>query len=554
MPTRVHPAHPGDPGRVGPYRIIGRLGAGGMGTVYAALGPEGRRVALKLIHPAQADDDEFRARFRREVELSRRVSGPCLVPLLAADTDAATPWLATEYVPGPTVGQHITTDGPLTGAHLYALAAGTAAALTAIHEAGVVHRDVKPANVILAPYGPRVLDFGIAHALDGTSVTRTGVMTGTAGWISPEYYRTGAAGTAGDVFAWGALIAYAATGRLPFGTGAPDVVAFRVMSGEPDITGMPDDLLALVTSALAKEPRDRPTAATLTEECTALLASQATSVLSPSVDMPTVVGDLVAAQWHMPAWDDALWTRAQQSTSRRHAGLLAAIGVTTLAVAVGAAYAFLGQAPPDKRSSTLGSGSASSSPPFHGGNRPVPAPTSSPSGTTGSGPASKNGLPNSGTSATCLPVTYKLPQGDPSCEPKAAICAPGAPWYVSDINSLCGGPVSMQKVHLVSQPETGGDAGVFYCIAWTGSSDGTGRNGALLMNAPGYQCGADLLGAGDAKAVHVDGSSSVFSDTPQQCAPLYPGTRLTYPAILDYSSLDDELPPMYVCLTEHVGA
>ncbi|MFH8620874.1 serine/threonine protein kinase [Streptomyces vietnamensis] len=554
LPTRVHPARPGDPGRVGPYRVVGRLGAGGMGTVHAALDSEGRRVALKLIHPAQADDDEFRARFRREVELSRRVSGPCLVPLLAADTDAATPWLATEYVPGRTLGHHISTDGPLGGAHLYALAAGTAAALAAIHDVGVVHRDVKPANVILAPSGPRVLDFGIAHALDGTSVTRTGVMTGTAGWISPEYYRTGVAGTAGDVFAWGALIAYAATGRLPFGTGAPDVVAFRVMSGEPDLTDIPDDLLALVTSALAKEPGDRPTAAMLAEECTALLAAQATNVLPPNADVPTVVGELVAAKWDMPARDDAVWTLARHRTIRRQARLFAVVGVTTLVVAIGGIYAFRGQAPMDSRPSAMRSVSVSPPTSFDNSSRSAPAPTSSSAEKSPSRPATKEHLPGSGASATCLPVTYKLPDGTPSCESKAAICTAGSPWYVSDINTLCGGLPSMQAVHLVSQPATGGDAGVSYCIAWTGSSDGSGRNGALLMNAPGYQCGADLLGAVDAQAVHLDGSSGVFYAEPQECAPLYPGTRLTYPAILDYSSLDNDVPPQYVCLTEHVGA
>ncbi|MFB6525630.1 serine/threonine-protein kinase [Streptomyces sp. NPDC056399] len=533
MPTRVQPARPGDPGRVGPYRILGRLGSGGMGTVHAALDSAGRRVALKLIHPAQADDGEFRARFKREVTLSRRVSGPCLVALLDADTDADHPWLATEYVPGPTLGQRVTADGPLAGAQLYALAAGTAAALAAIHGAGVVHRDIKPANVILAPSGPRVLDFGIAHALDGTSVTRTGVMTGTAGWISPEYYRTGMAGAAGDVFAWGALIAYAATGRLPFGTGAPDVVAFRVMSGEPDIAGVPDDLLAVVTSSLAKEPDDRPTLAVLAETCTALLAAQTTSVLSPNADTPTVIGDLVAAHWDMPTQDDPAWTRAQQLPLRRRAGLLATAGVMAFAVALVVTYTIREQHPVAPAPPTT----------MQSGDRSAPAST----------PSSTSTPPDTKTSATCLPVTYKFPNGERSCESKEDICTNGAPWYVSDINTLCGERPST-RVHLVSQPETGGDPSTTFCIAWTSEEMGTDRSGALLLNAPGYQCGATLVGAVDGQAVHLDGESVVFYDSPQECTPSYPGTRLTYPAILDYSRLDAEVPLAYVCLVEHVGA
>ncbi|MFI2641964.1 serine/threonine-protein kinase [Streptomyces sp. NPDC018610] len=333
----MQPARPGDPSRVGPYRIIGRLGSGGMGTVHAGLTADGLRVAVKVIHPAQAEDPEFRARFRREVQLSARVQGPCLVPLLAADPEADAPWLATAYAPGPTLNQYLADHGPLTGGTLYAFATGTAQALAAVHEAGVVHRDVKPQNVILTPAGPRVLDFGIARAADGTSVTRTGVMTGTPGWISPEYYRAGTAGPEGDMFAWGALVAYAATGRLPFGTGAPDVVAFRVMSGDPDLDGMSEELREVVESALAKEPADRISAAAAAQECSRFLASQATQVLAGGDGpAPTRVGELGTAVWEMPAVDDPIW-HAPSPPSRRRA-------VTTVLVAAAVIGALAGGA------------------------------------------------------------------------------------------------------------------------------------------------------------------------------------------------------------------
>ncbi|WP_456302815.1 protein kinase domain-containing protein [Streptomyces mirabilis] len=337
---RVQPARPGDPSRVGPYRIIGRLGSGGMGTVHAGLTADGLRVAVKVIHPAQAEDPEFRARFRREVQLSARVQGPCLVPLLAADPEADAPWLATAYAPGLTLNQYLADHGPLTSGTLYAFATGTAQALAAVHEAGVVHRDVKPQNVILTPAGPRVLDFGIARAADGTSVTRTGVMTGTPGWISPEYYRTSTAGPKGDMFAWGALVAYAATGRLPFGTGAPDVVAFRVMSGDPDLDGVPEELREVVESALAKEPADRISAASAAQECSRFLASQATQILAGSDGpAPTRVGELVTAVWEMPAVDDPTW-HAPSPPSRRRAVTTVLVTAAVIGALAGGALAF----------------------------------------------------------------------------------------------------------------------------------------------------------------------------------------------------------------------
>ncbi|MEU4046080.1 serine/threonine-protein kinase [Streptomyces antibioticus] len=560
LSARIHSARPGDPGRIGPYRVIGRLGSGGMGTVYAALDPGGRRVAVKVVHPAQAGDDEFRARFKREVELSRRVTGPCLVPLLAADPAAADPWLATPYVPGLTLADHIATHGPLSGARLYALAAGTAAALAAVHQAGVVHRDVKPGNVILAPDGPRVLDFGIAHALEGTSVTRTGVMTGTAGWISPEGYRTGAVGPAADVFAWGALLAYAATGRLPFGTGAPDAVAARVMSADPDLAGLPDDLLDLATSALAKDPEARPTAAALAGRSTVLLATQSTHVLRPEAEAPTLTADLVMTGWEglSTAEDDPAWALARRRVARRRAWLGATAAVTVVAVAAVGTYLMAAHDGDGKPGSTRAGASTTASAPAPG--HRSAARTTSPEAVTASPAADapeagqEAGTPaGKASSPDCLPVTYKLPTGPATCESKEDICAVRSPYYIKDIDSLCGGPPALQRVNIISEPSTGGDPGVSYCVAWTGSGSDTSRDAVLLMNAPGYQCGGDVVspaGTQDPPGEYT----VVFFDTEQDCAPLYPGTRLTYPAVLDYSSLDDQQPPQYVCLSEHVGA
>ncbi|MFE9659222.1 protein kinase [Streptomyces sp. NPDC005955] len=351
MTARVLPALPGDPTRIGPYRIVGRLGSGGMGTVHAALDGSGRRLAVKVVHPAQAEDEEFRARFRREVALTSRVSGPCLVPVLAADCDTERPWLATAYIPGPTLQRYVTAHGPVEGATLHALAVGTAAALAAVHEAGVIHRDIKPGNVILSPDGPRLLDFGIAHALDGTSVTRTGVLTGTPGWISPEQYRTGAVSTESDVFSWGALIAYAGTGRHPFGTGAPDAVAFRVMSQDPDLSGLPDDLRLVLTRALAKEPEDRPAAPTLREDCVRLLEAQDTHVLPRQGASPTPVDDLVTDGWHpVPLQQAEAWPAPGSSGRARRFTLVGASAIGLSGVVAGAVFAF----PPQKEPASRG--------------------------------------------------------------------------------------------------------------------------------------------------------------------------------------------------------
>ncbi|MFF0897304.1 serine/threonine protein kinase [Streptomyces sp. NPDC003278] len=337
-----------------------------MGTVYAAVGSAGIRMAVKVVHPAQAADDEFRARFRREVHLSKQVTGPCLVPVCDADTESPVPWLATPFVPGPTLDRHVTTAGPLGGAALCALAAGTAAALTAIHDASIVHRDVKPQNVILSPSGPHVLDFGIAHALDGTSVTRTGVMTGTPGWISPEQYRTGVVSAEADIFAWGALIAYAATGRLPFGSGAADVVAFRVLSAEPDLDGIPDDLRPVVEQSLSKEPSGRPTAAEIARASTKLLASQETAVLpgAGAGQQHTLVADLISANWNLPVEAEPGWPAPPPARKPVRLYLAAAAAAAILGGLGGAIAASQtsdtthGRAPAASDTSTVTAGSA----------------------------------------------------------------------------------------------------------------------------------------------------------------------------------------------------
>ncbi|RCV58126.1 serine/threonine protein kinase [Marinitenerispora sediminis] len=245
-----------------------------MGAVYAAVDNSGAPLALKVVHREYATDPEFRARFAREVDLLRRVTGTCVPAFLDADTEDARPWLGIEYVPGLTLNKHIQQNGPLTGDMLLGLAAGIAEALQVVHSAGIVHRDLKPGNVILAPTGPKVLDFGIARAVEESAITRTGGLLGTPGWLAPEQYRGAAPAPQSDMFAWGGLVAYAATGRRPFGSGTPDELAFRTMEHGPDLAGVPEHLLPLVAAALAKDPDRRPTAAQALDAVTAMWAGR----------------------------------------------------------------------------------------------------------------------------------------------------------------------------------------------------------------------------------------------------------------------------------------
>ncbi|MFD7897995.1 serine/threonine-protein kinase [Streptomyces sp. NPDC059743] len=260
----MQPLEAGEPPTIGPYRLLGRLGSGGMGRVYLARSAGGRTVAVKVVHPHFATDEEFRARFRREVEAARRVgTGPdgprWSAPVLDADPEAAVPWVATAYVAGPSLTQAVAGHGRLPEDSVRALGAGLAEALTAVHALGLVHRDVKPSNVLLSLDGPRLIDFGIARATDGTaSLTSTGVSVGSPGYMSPEQILGKGITGAADVFSLGAVLVYASTGESPFPGDSSAALLYKVVHEEPELGALRGDLRDLAARCLAKEPSARP--------------------------------------------------------------------------------------------------------------------------------------------------------------------------------------------------------------------------------------------------------------------------------------------------------
>jgi serine/threonine protein kinase len=261
LPDRVHALEWGDPTAVGPYGIVGRLGAGGMGAVYLGRSDDGMLVAVKIIRDALAEDRGFRERFETEVQNAKRVASFCTAAVIASGLHEDRPYLVTEYIDGPTLYDQVTENGPLPPGTLHGVAVGTAAALTAIHVAGLVHRDLKPSNVILSMSGPRVIDFGIARAMDATSAhTATGDLIGSPGWMAPEHLLRHHVTPASDVFAWGCLVAFSGRGRHPYGAGEAIAMVARIIHGEPELEGLPDKLAPLVGAALSKDPGRRPSA------------------------------------------------------------------------------------------------------------------------------------------------------------------------------------------------------------------------------------------------------------------------------------------------------
>ncbi|MEV8549397.1 serine/threonine-protein kinase [Streptomyces glaucescens] len=322
------PLSAGDPRRVGPYRLVARLGRGGMGQVFLARSPGGRPVAVKVVAPELAGDAEFRARFADEVAAARRVGGFYTAQVVDAELDDDQPWLVTAYIPGPSLQQAVQAHGPLPPSALRVLGSGLAEGLAAIHASEVVHRDLKPGNVILAGDGPRVIDFGISRALDRAATTSSGL--GTPGYMSPEQCKGLDTGFPSDVFALGCVLVYAATGRSPYGEGNALALQYRTVHDEPDLSGVPEELLPFLTRCLAHDPDARPT---VEEALVTFTASAADGPWLPA-EVSAMVRHWQAQSALLPPEETSVrgWGRRHVIASAALGVLLAGAGVWTAAV------------------------------------------------------------------------------------------------------------------------------------------------------------------------------------------------------------------------------
>ncbi|WP_128382130.1 serine/threonine-protein kinase [Streptomyces cavernae] len=328
------------PEYAGQYRLESCLGSGGMGVVHLARSTSGLKLAVKVVHAQFAKDPEFRGRFRQEIAAARRVSGAFTASVVDADPEGERPWMATLFIPGPTLAEQVKRNGPLDGAQLRQLMAGLSEALRDIHRAGVVHRDLKPSNVLLAEDGPKVIDFGISRPSDSELRTETGKLIGTPPFMAPEQFRSPReVGPAADIFALGSVLVHAATGRGPFDSDSPYIVAYQVVHDEPDLTGLPDNLVPLVLRCLAKEPRDRPTADELMRELRSVSALYDTQAFVP-VQRTGVPPEPEPEPETLPKADPqppgARPVRGEKPTGRRRRRAVIVAGAVVLTVAAGA--------------------------------------------------------------------------------------------------------------------------------------------------------------------------------------------------------------------------
>ncbi|MEV0616873.1 serine/threonine-protein kinase [Nonomuraea sp. NPDC050404] len=326
----------GETSHIGRYRLLSVLGRGGMGTVHLAEDPAGQRVAVKVINPELSQHEQFRMRFRREADAAQRVRRFCTAAVIEAALDGGQLYVVTEYVPGPNLEEAVRQSGPLRGSSLDALAVSVATALTAIHGAGVVHRDLKPSNVLLSPVGPRVIDFGIARALDTLGgVTGTGELVGTPRYMAPEVLRGDPVSPACDVFSWGCLVAYAASGRAPFGGDTLPAIVYQVLNTEPDLEAVEPGLRELVAAALRKDPATRPTAQQLLDHLVGRAAA------------PEQAAQTVQVAWQQST---AAFTAVPQQPKRRRGALYAGLAAAAAVLVAGGvtAWAVLSPSGPPK--------------------------------------------------------------------------------------------------------------------------------------------------------------------------------------------------------------
>lgn len=369
------PLKDNDPSQLGPFRLTARIGLGGMGQVYLAERDTQKgtqQVAVKVVRDDLASQPSFRARFAQEARAAMAVSGPCTARVVALDIDSDPQWMATEYVPGPTLEHQVAHEGPLDHDQAVLLAVGLAEAVRSMAGHGVIHRDLKPANVILSPQGPKVIDLGIASALEATSLTATGMHIGSPGWMAPEQVTGDPETTATDVFGWGATVAFAALGRHPFGTGRADAIAYRVLNQPPDLEGLVAPLSTVVSAALARDPSARPSPAQVLQWLghEGLSASGVTQLLvagwtasdgQVSQDAPTTLRSTTPPPRPIPTPTPVGPTTPVAGTVRRRGLVIAAVVAVVLAVAV-AGGAVLAKTQTSKDTASSPSASTTSSP------------------------------------------------------------------------------------------------------------------------------------------------------------------------------------------------
>ncbi|MEU7029046.1 serine/threonine-protein kinase [Streptomyces sp. NPDC046275] len=407
-----------DPTTVAGYRLAARLGAGGMGKVYLSYTPGGRPVAIKVIRPEFGEDAEFRRRFAQEVRSAQRVQGLFTAPVIDADAEGTRPWLATAYVPGPSLADAVVAHGAMPTETVLLLVAGMAEALQVIHGAGLVHRDLKPSNVLLASDGPRVIDFGIAHAADATSLTGSGVTIGTPSFMAPEQAAGRRVTPATDVFALGQVAVYAATGVPAFGEGTGHGVLYRIVHEQPDLSAVPERLSQLVTRCLAKDPEERPSVAEVIRLCQE--ANAGTVLRRPEDWLPGAVSADITVRAATPAPVPTPPQQQPAAPATPPAGPPAAPGYTPTAPAGPAP----GYTPTAHATPPAGYGAPAAAPPHpghahaptHTGATPAPYPG------TGGYPAVTGTFPT-GPGGPSYPTPYPgqgAPGGQPPAAPKSA--------------------------------------------------------------------------------------------------------------------------------------